>query len=181
MFKKHLVLLALAMAIFQSFGFTISNAESDAANANQSGQGLVVETAWSPASAPGMNTSALYFSLTNIGCLTAVLETVESPGFRHAHLHKSSLSDGITTMESVAQVEISAGQTAYFKPGGLHVMLMGATRSFEIGDQFKVSLNFQDGRKIAVTAKVTAPGAVMMSDGGSKHQHDHDLSPMSMN
>ncbi|WP_417672022.1 copper chaperone PCu(A)C [Roseibium sp.] len=148
-------------------------AENTDMTLDHSVDGVLIEAAWSPVAPPGIKTSALYLSLTNLGCANAVLVSVESPDFMHAHLHKSSMSGGMATMEAVVQVEVPAGKTAVFEPGGLHVMLMGAKRSLGLGETFPVTLGFQDGRKISVIASVTAPGKQPDASEHSMDGHDH--------
>lgn len=49
---------------------------------------------------------------------------------------------------------IAVGATETLKPGGNHVMLMGLTRPLEIGDEVTVTLTFDNGESIDVTAPV---------------------------
>jgi copper(I)-binding protein len=44
-----------------------------------------------------------------------------------------------------------------FEPGGLHVMLVNLSRDLKSGDQFKITLNFQNAGDMALDAEVMEP------------------------
>ena len=49
---------------------------------------------------------------------------------------------------------IPAGSTSTLEPGGNHVMLMGLTGDLEVGDEVTLTLRFDDGEELEVTAPV---------------------------
>ena len=54
-------------------------------------------------------------------------------------------------------LDIPAGQTVEFKPGGYHVMLIGLKRSLVPGDRFALQLVFERTGTIKVDSEVGQP------------------------
>lgn len=135
--------------------------------------GIMTMDAFSPASAPGINTASAYLTIENTGGSPADLVGVASPAFNMAHLHKTSMSNGVMTMDPVAQLAIPSGGKVMFEPGGLHIMLMGAKAPLKPGDTFPLVLSFASGAKLEVTVTVTKPGEMPAMS--------HDHSSMKMN
>jgi periplasmic copper chaperone A len=60
----------------------------------------------------------------------------------------------MSSMSSVAQIDILAGGTLSFAPGGYHLMCMNPTALMKQGSSVPVTLDFADGSKIAVSFAV---------------------------
>jgi len=60
---------------------------------------------------PGDLPAAGYFTLTNTGKQPVVLTGAQSPAFAQVMMHRSSLENGMASMQHVAQVEVPAGAT----------------------------------------------------------------------
>ena len=129
--------------------------------------GLVATNALSPASAPGVHSSAVYLELENASGAAVDLVGVESPAFATGHIHKTALADGLMTMEQVAQLSIPASSGVLFAPGGLHIMLTGAKKVFKPGDMFPVTLSFASGARLDVQITVVRPSGMP----GGLHAH----------
>jgi copper(I)-binding protein len=58
-------------------------------------------------------------------------------------------------------VEIKPGKTAILEPGGLHVMLMGLTKTILPGTQVDIKLAFKGSKSVSLklTAKLVPAGA----------------------
>jgi len=61
---------------------------------------------------------------------------------------------GMMGMQEVAKVDIPAGGTVEFKPGGYHVMLNDLKKDLKAGDTIKVTLTFDKAGKVTGTATV---------------------------
>ncbi|MFN3219437.1 MAG: copper chaperone PCu(A)C [Acidimicrobiales bacterium] len=63
------------------------------------------------------------------------------------------------TMQQVPSVEVPAGGTVVFEPGGYHVMLLELPDPLETGEEFDVTLTLDDDTEIvvAVTVSENAP------------------------
>lgn len=115
---------------------------------------IVVTDAWSPAAPPAAPTHAAFLTLTNRGDQTRALIAVSAAGYAMAHMHESRMSGGVMTMTAVHQLDVPAGATITFQPGGLHVMLMSPQGTRKPGDLVSLSLEFANGETVPVTATV---------------------------
>lgn len=104
------------------------------------------------ATAPGMSTSAAYFTIHNGGQTTVQLTGIESPVARKSELHTTVMKSGMMRMQEVEALDIPAGGEVELKPGGYHVMLMGLKKAIEPGDHVPVTLSFSNGDTVTVHA-----------------------------
>ena len=63
---------------------------------------------------------------------------------------------GMMTMVEVDKVEIPAGGTVEFKPGGYHIMFMELAGTFTAGQTIDLTLTFANAGPITVKAEVRA-------------------------
>lgn len=119
-----------------------------------------------PAVAP---TSAIFLTLHNGSDRDRALVGAASPAARAVELHNHVMLDGVMAMRRVAKVDIPAGQTVQFQPGGLHIMLIGLNHALEDGSSIALTLEFADGEQQQLTVPVGQPGGGM----GHMHQHMH--------
>ncbi len=104
-----------------------------------------VADGWIKQLPPSVPMRAGYMKITNTGNADDKLLSASSPAFKMIELHESRMADGMMTMNEMPEVPLPAGQTVEFKPGGLHLMLMGLQEELEIGDQVPITLNFESG------------------------------------
>ena len=75
-------------------------------------------------------------------------------------LHESKMGDnGEMQMIPQTSIPLAAGAKVEFKPGGLHVILIGLKQELKAGDEFEVTLHFKDHADI--TLKVIVKEAMM--------------------
>ncbi len=118
---------------------------------------IVVADAVVPAPA-GAN-GALYLDLTNEGDGDDELVAVHTDAAGAAEVHRTEAGDdGLMRMVAVDGLEIPAGETVRFEPGGLHVMLLDVD-PVEEGDVITVELEFDRSGTIVVDAEVGDVGA----------------------
>lgn len=108
---------------------------------------------------PGDLPLAGYFALDNAGQRTVRLVGAGSPAFARVMLHRSTHRDGVAHMEQVDGVDVAAGKTLRFAPGGYHLMLMKRRHRLSPGDSVPVTLRFADGHHLTATFKVVGAGA----------------------
>jgi copper(I)-binding protein len=77
------------------------------------------------------------------------------------------MHENMAHMEYLKELTIPPHASVVLKPGGLHLMLMDAKKSLQIGDQVPMTLTFHNGEKIVVTAIVRSGQMEGMED----HQH----------
>jgi len=125
---------------------TIAICHADAAE-------LTVSEAWIRALPPSVPSGG-YFTLHNAGSKPVILTGAESPACGMLMLHKSENHGGMGMMMDMDSVDVPAGGTVRFAPGGLHLMCMQAGPAIKPGSVVPVTLTFQDGRKIATKFQV---------------------------
>ncbi len=118
---------------------------------------VAVQEAWARPGAAGGN-SAIYFVIDNRQGQADTLLSAACDAAKTVELHTSKMgSDGTMMMEHQENVPVPAGKKLEFKPGGLHVMMMGLTGDLKPGDKITVTLNFEKAGSIAVEAAVREP------------------------
>jgi len=95
-----------------------------------------------------------YFELRNTGKWPILLRGASSPACGMLMLHKSERKNGVGSMEDVASVEVPAGGTLGFAPGGYHLMCMDPTTAMKPGGSVTVTLDFADGTKVSTSFAV---------------------------
>ena len=129
---------------------------------------VVVSEAWTRASAPEQKVAGVYFDIES--AVDAKLVGVETSLTDAAEIHLMSMEDGVMRMRAVPAVDLPAGKTVKFKPGGYHVMLFDLRQPLKAGAQIALELlvEYEDGEqaRLPVTADVR-------NLDGSKAQHHH--------
>ena len=110
---------------------------------------------WLPASLPAGG----YATVHNAGLQPVILLSVSSPDYGHASLHRSSIQQGNSVMQSVAQITIPAHSSLNFASSGYHIMLQQPTRTLQPGDHVPIALRFADGSTMTVVFDVRRPDA----------------------
>ena len=119
---------------------------------------LTVSDAWILA-LPSSIPSGGYFNLHNGGKTSVTLTGVSSPACGMLMLHRTENMGGVSQMSDIAGVNVPAGETIKFSPGGYHLMCMNATSAIKPGKMALVTLKFSDGETInAIFAVRNASG-----------------------
>ncbi len=115
-------------------------------------QSLQVMDAWSRPGLAGGN-GAVFFVIENPGTADLLL-SASSDVADAVELHKTIMQDGNMQMVHQMNVPVPTGETV-FKPGDLHVMLIGLKSDLKAGDTFTVTLNFKSAgvKALSVTVK----------------------------
>jgi copper(I)-binding protein len=116
--------------------------------------GLRVTGAWLREAPPTATVHAAYLTLENPGATAVRIDSVTSPDFDGAEIHRSWIEDGVARMQAVAQLEVPAGGSLALEPGGYHLMLFDARRPLQAGDAVTLLLHLADGNCIRVSAPV---------------------------
>ena len=104
---------------------------------------------------PGRTVTAGYLTLHNHSAEAAKLVAASSSRFARVELHQHTHKDGMMRMEQISEINIDAGGSVAFEPGGLHFMLFEPKDKLEIGQQIPLTLEFADGQQLMLTV----PGA----------------------
>lgn len=132
---------------------------AEAADPSASAEGLIaIDEPWARAGAKG-KTAAAYMLITNVSGKPDRIAAVSSPDAAEAVIHETGIdSNGVASMKQVSHVDLDSGAPLIFEPGGLHVMLMGLTRSLKPGDRLTVVFRFQSSGTLHVTVPILDEG-----------------------
>ena len=107
----------------------------------------LVSQGWIKQLPPTVPMRAGYFTIDNTGQSDDRLIAASSPNFDKVEMHESRMANGMMTMNRMTAVAVSAGNSVEFKPGGLHLMLMGIKAPLKVGDRIPVTLTFDSGKQ----------------------------------
>lgn len=120
--------------------------------------GLTIEHARARIVPGPAKTGAVYLTIVNATSQLDRLVAVSTPVATKASLHMVSEDNGIMKMRPVDGVEAEPGRTE-LKPGSLHIMLTGLTKSLKEGDSFPLALIFDKAGTVEAKVKVEKLGA----------------------
>ncbi|MFP4312375.1 MAG: copper chaperone PCu(A)C [Nitriliruptoraceae bacterium] len=106
------------------------------------------------AAVPLAGSSQLVLAITNRGDGEDRLVAVDTDAAVGVELHETRIEDGIATMVSLDEIVLPAGETVRFRPGGLHLMMLGPDDDVALGARFPLTLRFDRSDPITVTAEV---------------------------
>jgi copper(I)-binding protein len=115
---------------------------------------IEVEQPMVRAVAAGVPVSGAHMILRNDDGADHALAAAHSDVAENVELHTHTMENGMMTMRKVDAVSLPAHQTVRFEPGGLHIMLIGLTRTIKAGDTVDISLEFEDGSRKDVSFSV---------------------------
>jgi copper(I)-binding protein len=118
-----------------------------------------VSDAWIRATPPGARTAAAYLTITNTGGADRLLAAT-TPVARSVELHTHLVEAGKSRMARLAQIDLPAGATVRFEPGGLHLMLVDIAGPLRPGTTVAVSLQFESGSTLELGVPVVDARAV---------------------
>lgn len=105
--------------------------------------------------------ASVQLSIENDTTTDDVLVDVTSAAAGDVSVHRSVIDDeGLSTMEPVERLDVPAGETVAFEPGGLHVMLRDLTAPIEVGDEVALTFEFERSGTRTVVAPVIEPGSM---------------------
>jgi copper(I)-binding protein len=141
MFKTYFVVLSFVLA------FVL------AACGAGSGE-LQVNDAWARPGLAGGN-SAVFFVIDNPGADDLLL-SADSDVAKAVELHRTIMQDETMQMVQQMNVPVPTGETV-FKPGDLHVMLIGLESDLQPGNTFTVTLDFATAGEMPLEVTVREP------------------------
>lgn len=130
-----------------------------AASAQSATPAVQVEQPWARASAGPARNGVAYLTLTNDGSAADRLVAGASPVAEHVEFHTHINDAGILRMRQVDAIDLAPGEPVVFKPGGLHVMLVGLHEPLKAGEHFPLTLSFEHGGDVTVEVTVETAGA----------------------
>jgi periplasmic copper chaperone A len=119
---------------------------------------------WAP---PAAKVHVAYMTVVNPGSADQVIVSAESADYERVELHRSAVTDGVSSMQALEKVTVPANRRVEFAPTGLHLMLIGPKRPPATDVLVPIVLHLGDGQHIEVSAIVRRRTS---SDHGA---HDH--------
>jgi len=130
----------------------------------QSSAGIEISHPWARATASSAANGAVYLKIDNHGAADDTLMAVSTPVAAKAEMHTSLNDNGVMKMRPLAEVPVKAGGSAEFKPGGMHIMLVGLKQPLKAGDSFPLTLAFQKAGAVETTVMIVKPGGAGAGD-----------------
>ena len=117
---------------------------------------IQIEDAWARTSPRMQDAGAVYMTITGGDDADALVgAAVDSSVAMMAEVHESSMDDeGMMSMQEVPAIDIPSGGEVSLEPGGFHVMLMQLAKPLEDGDEFTVTLEFENAGEVEVDVTV---------------------------
>ena len=100
-------------------------------------------------------TGVAYFSITSN--IADKIVNVSSPDAQAIEIHQSENAGGMASMHNVQSVELPAGKTVAFGPGGLHLMVISPTPQ-HANATFRIQIKLESGRTETISFDVDKPG-----------------------
>ncbi len=127
--------------------------------------GLEIENATVRLLPPGVPNTSAYFMLKNNGKESVSIVSASSTVARKVELHAHIMEGEVMSMVKQSEVEVEAGQSVHFQPGGLHLMMFGLQRSLKKDEVIDIQIVTSKGENLTFSAIVKEPAA--------KHKHHH--------
>lgn len=121
---------------------------------------IVVEKAWARATPKMAVTGGGYLTVTNRGPGEDHLLNVTSPVAEKIQFHAMAIDNGVAKMTQLSAIELHPGVPVVFKPGGIHMMMLGLKQPLKEGDTVPLTLTFEKAGAIEVDAQVVGIGAM---------------------
>lgn len=121
---------------------------------------ITVSGAFTRATLPDAPVGAGYLTISNagtdadrlLGAASLITPTVE--------LHTMSVTDGMMKMQQLTDgIEVPAGGSVEFAPGGMHIMFIGPNQAFVEGECVELTLTFEKAGELPVMLNVGPVGA----------------------
>ncbi len=110
-----------------------------------------------PMAGMNMGTSSLagYLVIKNTGSSDDQLLSANADFAGLVMLHKTVITNNVASMQEVKSIDVPAGKTVTFHPGGFHIMFMKLKSIPKVGTKIALTLVFQKAGTITVQAEVT--------------------------
>ncbi|MFQ5380948.1 MAG: copper chaperone PCu(A)C [Dehalococcoidia bacterium] len=98
-------------------------------------------------------TGAVYLTIDNTGGADALL-SAEAPVAARAQIHQVVTEGGSSRMQMLDRLDIPADGTLRLRPGSYHIMLMNVAEVPQTGDEFELTLEFENAGSVVVPVEV---------------------------
>lgn len=149
-------------------------------------KGVTVAHPWVRATPGGVKVGGAFLEVKTDAKTSDRLLSVSSPVAGRAEMHTTIAKGDVMTMRQLEHIDLNAGESRVFKPGGDHIMLLDLKQPLKEGDLVKLTLTFEKAGPIEVEATVEPIGATgphgmdhqpveggenSGTNGGAEHSH----------
>lgn len=153
--------------------------DAPSSNAAATEAGVTIERAWARTSPMNVETGAAYMMITSVEDDKLLGAAVDPSIAAKAEVHEVVMADGdmsgdmsmssempmssemtgatmapMMQMREVEYVDLPAGEAVMLQPGGYHIMLLELASPLELGEEFVVTLTFEEAGDVDVTVVV---------------------------
>lgn len=136
---------------------------------------VVVEDPYAIVSSAMAQSGAAFMSIHNSGDVDDVVIGASSDIAARVELHTHiQTDDGVMRMVEMEEgIPLAADETVMLQRGGMHVMLLGLTRSLAHGDSFTLTLEFENSDPVTIEVPVDLERTEAEMPTGGAMQHNH--------
>jgi periplasmic copper chaperone A len=117
---------------------------------------LRVENAWVKLAPPGARANAAYVQLHNNGDAPVIIQSLSANCCAELMLHRTRYENDQAIMEHLEQLIIPAQGDVKLVPGGIHIMLLQASKPLQLGERIELQLHFANGQQQTIHLPVKA-------------------------
>ena len=134
---------------------------------------VVIQNAWARATVPGQKATGAFMTLTAKD--GGKLVGVASPAAGAVEIHEMKMDGDVMKMRALLNgLELPAGKSVEFSPGGYHIMLMDLKAALPKDSSIALTLTFKDGKGVESKVELKVPVAAANPSGKAQavgHQH----------
>ncbi len=112
---------------------------------------------WTRATPKGIKVGSGYLYIINHSSTPDRLVSISTNGVQTTEIHSMAVVNDIMKMEKMHNgIEIPGNGEITLKPGGNHIMFMGLTKPFKLGDKISATLTFEKAGTVDIDFSVNA-------------------------
>lgn len=116
---------------------------------------------------PGQTNTAAYLTINNPSNKDCLLLEVDSPHAKAVEFHTHHYEQGMVKMRPLETLQLNAGSSLTFEPGGLHLMLFGVKVNQKSHGGTKINIHTDHCGTISFDAAQTK--VIVKAKGGMHH------------
>ncbi|MGE0797425.1 MAG: copper chaperone PCu(A)C [Lautropia sp.] len=134
---------------------------------------VLIKHPYATPSRPGARNAAVYLlSLETRGSAPDRLLRASSPAAAKVELHTMSMTGDVMRMREVGEIPVTPGKPLAMKPGaGYHLMLIDLKQPLKVDDTIRLTLEFERGGKVEVSAPVHEAAESSSGHSGGHNKH----------
>jgi copper(I)-binding protein len=136
---------------------------------------IMIDQPWARATPGGAKTGAAYMTVRNNGASADRLLGATTLVADKVQFHQETNDGGVSRMREVPSVNVEPGAQIVFKPGDMHMMMVGLRQPLQEGQTFPMTLQFEKAGSMAVTVLIGKVGAMEHGNMGSMQGPDHTM------